>query len=130
MLNFTITTCAYEFTEIAELLKEETEGNVKIEPDKNTMKCIMEIKRCALSFDVENSIASLLGFRKIDYKPGEKTSHKIIDIMGFSTINIHCNVISCVIDNGNNTDILYTFALIETPGYLINFILLISYVKM
>ena len=42
--------------------------------------------------------------------------------MSFSTINIHCNVISGVKDNGNNTDILYTFTLIEPPGYLINII--------
>ena len=42
--------------------------------------------------------------------------------MGFSTINIHCNVISAVKDNGNNTDILYTFTLKEPPGYLINII--------
>ena len=60
----TITPGAYELTEVAELIKEETEGIVIIEPDKNTMKCIMEIKQGALSFDVENSIASLLGFRK------------------------------------------------------------------
>ena len=42
--------------------------------------------------------------------------------MGFSTLNIHCNVISGVKDNGNNTDILYTFTLREPPGYLINII--------
>ena len=42
--------------------------------------------------------------------------------MGFSTINIHCNVISGVKDNGNNTDILYTFTLTEPPGYSINII--------
>ena len=52
--------------------------------------------------------------------------------MGFSTVNIHCNVISGVKDNGNNTDILYiyiyiyiyiyTFTLTEPPGYLINII--------
>ena len=42
--------------------------------------------------------------------------------MGFSTINIHCNLISCVKDNGNSTDILYTFTLTEPPGYLINII--------
>ena len=40
--------------------------------------------------------------------------------MGFSTINILCNVISGLKDNGNNTDILYTFTLTEPPGYLIN----------
>ena len=113
-----ITPVAYEFTEIAELIKEETNGNVIIEPDNNTMKCFMEIKQGAINFDVENSIASSLGLRKAVYKQGKFTSQKIVDIMGFSTINIHCNVISGVKDNGNNTDILYTFTLTEPPGYL------------
>ena len=113
---------AYELFEIAELIKEETNGNVIIESDKNTMKSLMEVKQGAINFDVENSIAPLLGFRKIVYEQGKYTSQKIVDIMGFSTINIHCNVISGVKDNGNNTDILYTFTLTEPPGYLINII--------
>ena len=45
----TITPGAYELTEIAELIKEETNGNVIIEPDKNTMKCLMEIKQGAIN---------------------------------------------------------------------------------
>ena len=122
MLYSTITPGAYELTDIAELIKEETDGKVIIEPDKHTMKCLMEIKQGALSFEIENSIDSLLGFRKIVYKKGKHKSHKIVDIMGFSTINIHCNVISGVKDNGNNTDILYTFSLTEPSGYLINII--------
>ena len=91
-----------------------------MEPDKNTIKCIMEIKQDALSFDVENSIVSLLGFRKKNYKQGKITSQTIIDNMGFGTINIHFNVKSGVKDNGNNKDILYTFTLTEPPGYLTN----------
>ena len=106
----------------AELIKEETDGNVIIEPDKNTMKCLMEIKQGALGFDIENSLASLLRFRKIIYKKGRYKSQKIIDIMGFSAINIHCNIISGAKDNGKDTDILYTFNLTEPPGYLINII--------
>ena len=82
----------------------------------------MEIKQGAINFDIENLIAPLLGFRKIVYEQGKLTSQKIIDIMGFSTINIHCNVISGVKDNENNTDILYTFTLTEPPGYLINIV--------
>ena len=113
---------AYELIEIAILVKEETNGNVIIEPDKNTMKRLMEIKQSAISFDIKNSIAQLLGFRKIVYKKSKYTSQKIVDIMGFSTINILCNVISGVKGNGNNTDILYTFTLTEPPGYLINII--------
>ena len=74
LLYSTITPRAYELTDIAELIKEETDGNDIIEPDKNTMKCLMEIKQGALSFDIENSIASLLGFRKIVYKKGKYKS--------------------------------------------------------
>ena len=59
LLFSTNTPGAYELTEKAELIKGETDGNVIIEPDKNKMKCKMEIKQGALSFDVENSIASL-----------------------------------------------------------------------
>ena len=66
----------------------------------------MEIKQGSLSFDVENSIASLLGFRKKVYEQGKDASQKIIDFMCFSTINIHCKVISGYKDNGKNTVIL------------------------
>ena len=83
------------------------------------MKCKMEIKQGALSFDVENSIGSLLGFRKVLYRAGTYTSQKIVDIMGFNTINIHCNIISGAKDNGKDTDIFYTFNLTERTGYMI-----------
>ena len=113
---------AYELFEIAELIKEETNGNVIIDSDKNTMKSLMVVKQGAINFDIENAIALLLGFRKIVYEQGKYTSQEIVDIMGFITINIHCYLISGVKDNGNNTDILYTFNLTEPPGYLINII--------
>ena len=122
LLYSTITPGAYELTDIAELIKEETDGNVIIEPDKNTMKCLMEIKQGALSFDIENSIASLLGFRKVVYEKEKYKSQKIINIMGFNSINIHCIIISGAKDNGKDTDMLYTFNLTEPPGYLINII--------
>ena len=93
-----------------------------VEPDKNTMKSFMEIKQGAINSDIKNSVAPLLGFKKIVYEQGKYTSQKIVDTMGFVNINIHCNVISGVKDNGHNTDILYTFTLAEPPGYLINII--------
>ena len=55
---------AYDLIEIADLIKEETNCNVLIEPDKKTMKSLMEIKQGAINFDIENSIATLLRFRK------------------------------------------------------------------
>ena len=122
LLYSTITPGAYELTDIAEIIKEETDGNDIIEPDKNMVKCLKEIKQGALSFDIENSIASLLGFRKLVYKKGRYKSQKIIDIMGFNNINIHCNIISGAKDKGKDTDIFYTFNLTEQTGYLINII--------
>ena len=62
---------AYELIEIAELIKEETNGNRIIEPEKNTMKIFMEIKEGAINFDIENSIDPILGFRKIVYEQGK-----------------------------------------------------------
>ena len=58
---------AYELIEITESIKEETNGNVIIEHDKDIMKCIMEIKQGSLNFD----IGPLLGFRKILYEQGK-----------------------------------------------------------
>ena len=66
-----VTPGAYDLTEIAELIKEETNGNVIIEPDNNTMKCFMEMKQSAIIFDIKNSIAPLLGLRKIVYEQGK-----------------------------------------------------------
>ena len=116
---YIITSGANDLSEIAKIIKEETEGNVIIEVDKNTMKCKMELKQGALSIDVEISIGSSLGFRKVLYRAGTYTSQKIVDIMGFNTINIHCNIISGAKDNGKDTDILYKFNLTEPPGYMI-----------
>ena len=61
---------AYELFEIAELIKKNN-GNIIIESYKNTMKILMEVKQGAINFDIENSIAPLLGFRKKDYKKGK-----------------------------------------------------------
>ena len=68
---------------------------------------------------VKNLVASLLGFDEQIYSRGKYTTNKIIDIMGFNTINIHCNIISRAKDNGKDTDILYTFNITEPHGYMI-----------
>ena len=94
------------------------------------MKCLIELKQVLLNFDTENSVASLLEFRKKVHEQDKLTSEKVFDIMGFSTINIYCDVKSGVKDNVNNRDILYTFTLTEPPGYLLNIIPTKSYIKM
>ena len=118
---FIIPPGSYELTDMVDIIKQETNSNVSIE-DKNTMKCKREVLHGIIKFDVENSVASLLGFDKQIYLKNKYTTIKIVDIIGFKTINIHCNIISGAKDNGKDTDILYTFYLTEPPGYLINII--------
>ena len=118
----TIPPGAYEIVDIADIIKQETNNNVLIQADKNTMKCKIEVIQDVISFDVDNSVGSLLGFDRQIYSTGIHIATKIVDIMGFDTINIDCNIISGVKDNGNDTDILYTFNLIEPPGYMIKII--------
>ena len=119
---FIIPPGSYELTDIADIIKQETNNKILLQVDKNTMKCKMEVLQGVFNFNVENSVASVLGFDEQIYSRGKYTTNKIIDIMGFKTINVHCNVISGAKDNGKVTDILNTFNLTEAPGYLINFI--------
>ena len=39
--------------------------------------------------------------------------------MGFNTINIRCNIISGIKDKGKDSDILCTYNLTESSGYMI-----------
>ena len=82
----------------------------------------MEVLQVVNNFNVENSVASLLGFDRQIYSRGKYSTNNFIDIMGFNTINIHCIIISGKKDNRKDTDILYTINLTEPPGYLINII--------
>ena len=93
------------------------------------MKCKKEVLQEVISFDVDNSVGLLLGFDRQMYSTGLHLATKIIDIMGFHTINIHCNTTSGVKDNVNDTELLYTFNLIEPPGYMINIIPKMYYIK-
>ena len=118
----TIPPGAYELVDIADVIKRETNKNVLMQADKNTMKCKIEVLQVVISFDVDNSVGLFLGFDRQIYSTGMHLAIKIVDIMGFDTINFHCNIIFGDKDNGNDTDILYTFNLIEPPGYMINII--------
>ena len=47
---------------MADIIKQGTNNNVLIHLYKNTMKCKMEVLQADINFDVENLVASLLGF--------------------------------------------------------------------
>ena len=106
-------------SEIADIIKKETYGNVTIEADKNAMKYNMHVIQRVLSFDTDNSVALLLVFKKQVHLFVIYTASIIFDIRGFITININCIFISGMKDYSYNSDILYTFNLTEPPGYML-----------
>ena len=119
---FIIPPGSYELTDIADIIKQVTNNKILLQVDKNTMKCKLEVLQGVINFNGENSVASLLGFDEQKYSRGKYTTNKIVDIMGFNTINTHCNIISGAKDKGKDTDLLYKFNRTEPPGYLINII--------
>ena len=85
---------AYELVDIADIIKQETNNNVSLQADKKTMKCKKDVLQDVISVDVDNSVGLLLGFDIQIYSTGMHLATKIVDVMGFNTINIHCNFIS------------------------------------
>ena len=66
------------------------------------MKCIMDVIQVILNFNLDISVAS---FNEQVYHFGKNTANKIVDIMGFKTTEINCNIISGVEYNGKDCDI-------------------------
>ena len=75
---FIIPPGSYELTDMADVIKQETNKNVLIQVDINTMKYKLEVLQGVINFDVENSVASLLGFDKQIYSRGKCTTKKLI----------------------------------------------------
>ena len=101
-------------------MTDQTDGIAITEADKNKMNCKMDVGGPVI-FDVTNLISSLLGFKKRNYLTGKNKGHRIIDIIGFHTISIHCNIISGIKEIGKDSDTLHIFNLTEPPVYMIVF---------
>ena len=78
---FIIPPGSYELTDIADIIKQETNNKILLQVDKNTMKCKMEVLQGVFNFHVENSVASLLGFDEQTYSRSKYTTNKIFDLM-------------------------------------------------
>ena len=51
-------------------------------------------EKCKVSFDVPNSLASVLGFKQnIIYDFGSHASENLVNIIGVNSILVHCNII-------------------------------------
>ena len=87
----------------AEITRIRGNSDITILPNVNTLQCILTVvgAKCKVSFDGQNSLASVLGFKQdIAYDVGRHASEKLVNIMSVNSILVHCNIIhfrTCVV---------------------------------
>ena len=73
--------------------------------------------KCKVSFDVPNSLASVLGFkRSILYGVGRHASENLVNIMSVNSILAHCNIIHFSYMGGTHAPVVYNFFPNAAPG--------------
>ena len=72
---------------------------------------------CKVSFDVPNSLASVLGFKHIIvYGVGRHASENLVNIMSVKPILVHCNIIHSPDIRGTQAPVAYNFFPNAAPG--------------
>ena len=90
-------TGCYELKAInAEIIRIRGNSDITILPNVNTLQCILTVvgAKCKVSFDVPNSLANVLGFKRSIYGVGRHASGNLVNIMSVNSILVHCN--SCL----------------------------------
>ena len=88
----------------AEIKRIRGNSHIIILPNVNTLQCIWTVvgAKCKVSFDVPNSLASVLGFKQdIVYGVGRHA--------GVNSILVHCNIIHSSYTRGTQAPVVYNF---------------------
>ena len=72
--------------------------------------------KCKVSFDVPNSLASVLGFKRSIYSVGRHASENLANIMSVNSILVHCNIIHSAYMRGTQAPVAYNFFPNAAPG--------------
>ena len=92
-----IPTGCYELKAInAEIILIRGNTDITILPNVNMLQCILNVvgAKCKDSFDVPNSLASVVGFKQdIVNGVGRHASENLVNIMSVYSILVHCNII-------------------------------------
>ena len=73
--------------------------------------------KCKVSFDVPNSLANVLGFKRdIVYGVGRHASERLVNIMSLNSILVHCNIIHSSYMRGTQAPVVYNFFPNAAPG--------------
>ena len=92
-----VLTGCYELKAInAEIIRIRGNSDITILPNVNMLECILTVvgAKCKVSFDVPNSLANVLGFKRIIYGVGRHASENLVNIMSVNSILVDCN--SCL----------------------------------
>ena len=73
--------------------------------------------KCKVSFDVPNSLASVLGFKQSTvYCVGRHASENLVNIMSVNSILVYCNIIHSMYMRGTQAPVACIFFSIAAPG--------------
>ena len=112
-----IPTGSYEIRAISEFISRLTKGNVTIQANLNTLKCILHVTSpYEIDMSGEGSIASVLGFAATLYKAGTYTGEHGVNILRVNSILVHTDVITSTYRNGNMEPVIYSFFPNVSPG--------------
>ena len=114
-----VPTECYELKAInAEIIRIHGNSDITIFPNVNTLQCILTVvgEKCKVSFDVPNSLASVLGFNRSIYGVGRHASENLVNIMSVNSILVHCNIIHSLYIRGTQAPVAYNFSPNATPG--------------
>ena len=91
---------------------------IRLSPNPNTLRCVLTIfdRDLWIDFNVDATIASVLGFAKRIYKIGQHEGEDIVKIMSVNSILVHCDVIESSVLNGHRAPIIYSFFPDVEPG--------------
>ena len=93
-------------------------SEITILPNVNTLQCILNVvgAKLKVSFDVPNSLASVLGFSRSTYGVGHHASEQLVNIMSVNSILVHCNIIHSSYVRGVQAPVVYNIFPNAAPG--------------
>ena len=115
-----IPTGYYELKAInVEITRIRENSDITILQNVNTLQCILTVvgAKWKVSFDVPNSLASLLCFEQDTVNGiGRQASEKLVNIMSVNSILVHCNIIHSSYTCGQQAPVVYNFFPNAAPG--------------
>jgi hypothetical protein len=129
-ITLKIPTGSYEIHSIRDWIFKKVGDKKKIilQSDGSTLKCTLTIEKgYEVSFEVDDSIANLLGFKKRTYPEGENLGEEIVNILQINSILVHMDIVKNSYIKGVSEPVIYAFfpnvqpgvKIVETPRNLV-----------